>query len=103
MSARRTRLISLESALWCLGLGGLWMSAAFLPSLDSRKPARLWAAWIGAIAVVYILTGTFLYFYKAWRRVPAVPNRRQYVLWVGFETLAVLMFLALGISGLARS
>jgi protein-S-isoprenylcysteine O-methyltransferase Ste14 len=107
MAALRSRRISLEAALWSLGLVGLCVSAVFLPPLDSREPAGSWVVWmgaiIGAIAVGSILTGTFLYLYKAWRRVPVAPNRRQYVLWVGFETAAVLTLLALCISGLARS
>ena len=107
MAALRSRRISFEAALWSLGLVGLGMSAVFLPPLDSREPARSWVVWMGAImgatAGVSILTGTFLYLYKTWRRVPVVPNRRQYVLWVGFETAAVLTLLALCISGLVRS
>ena len=102
MSALRSRRISLEAALLLLGFVSLSMSGAFLFPLDSRQQPKLWMFWIAAIAGASILAGTVLYFYNAWRRVPVVPNRRQYVLWVGFETAVVLTLLTFSIFGLVR-
>jgi hypothetical protein len=50
------------------------------------------------IAIVWVLA-TFivipLHFYRAWRRWPEVANKRQYAVWVGFETLATMTLIGL--------
>jgi len=48
------------------------------------------SVWIASSVVVIPF-----HFYKAWRRWTEVPNRRQYAVWVGFETLAAVVLLGL--------
>jgi hypothetical protein len=50
------------------------------------------------VAVVWVASSVIvipLHFYKAWRRWADVPNKRQYAAWVGFETFAMIMLIAL--------
>ncbi len=50
----------------------------------------LTCVWIVSSAIVIPL-----HFYKSWRRWPDVENKRQYGVWVGFETLAAIILLGL--------
>jgi hypothetical protein len=45
------------------------------------------------VSIIWVFSTTLvvpLHFTKAWRRWSKVPNRRQYAMWVGFETLATV-------------
>ena len=76
---------------WLLGLV---LAAIFLPLPDlGIRPASgvvkgvlvVFAVW-----TVYTIVAVPLYLYRAWLRVKVVPNRIEYTLWVGFETLCAL-------------
>ena len=75
----------------------LSLAAFLLPPLDSRAdPVPLLArgfiiATIGLSA--YTLVVTFGYFYRAWRRAGAVPNKVEYASWLGFQTVLFLVVL----------
>jgi len=80
---------NVEGVLWALSIGSL-----FLAALTSSRPLLL------ALALVWFASGVTvipLHFYRAWRKWPKVPNRRQYALWVGFETLATATLIVLGV------
>lgn len=50
------------------------------------------------VACVWLVSSVIvvpLHFYRAWRRWRDVPNRRQYAVWVGFETLATVLLIVL--------
>lgn len=83
--------------------GILWTAVLGLPLLVTQISAReilllLAVVWVAAIIVVIPL-----HFYKAWRSFESVPNRRQYALWVGLETLfAVGLLGSIGYGMLGR-
>ena len=77
----------------------LWCAAMILPNLDSHT--RVHPVMKVIIAVVYVLylIGTPIalvtYFNRAWRRVPMVPNKTAYVIWMSLETFAGACLLGL--------
>lgn len=82
--------------------GILWTAVLGLPLLVTQISAReillLFAAvWVAAIMVVIPL-----HFYKAWRRYNSLPNKREYAVWVGVETLFTAGLLSIGYVVLAR-
>jgi hypothetical protein len=64
----------------------LWCAAMVLPNLDSHT--RVHPVVKAIITVVYVLylIGTpialVIYFKRAWGRVPTVPNKSAYVIWM---------------------
>jgi hypothetical protein len=73
---------------------GLVLAAMFLPPPDfGVRPASgiikgvlaLLAVWM-----IYTAIAVPLYFYRAWRRVRAVPNKTEYALWLTFESLCAV-------------
>jgi hypothetical protein len=51
------------------------------------------AVLILALPVLWLLLSTValgIYFYRAWQRVPLVPNKTSYIAWLGFETVCML-------------
>jgi hypothetical protein len=55
-------------------------------------------SYLMVLAVIWIVSSMLvipLHFYKAWRRLSQVANKRQYAAWVGFETIATVAFIAL--------
>ncbi len=66
----------LEGALWLISFGGLILAA------------QTWAvgAYLAAIAGIFAASTVVvipLHFYRAWRRLRTVPNKRAYAFWVG--------------------
>jgi hypothetical protein len=89
---RSTRL-SIESLLWLACILSFFFAAILL------RPIAL------AFALIWLaVTGTVipLHFYKAWRKLATVPNRREYAVWVLVETVfaaaavAIFLYLAAG-------
>lgn len=55
-------------------------------------------SYLVALAVIWIISSIIvipLHFYKAWRRLGQVTNKRPYVAWVGFETMATAVLIGL--------
>jgi hypothetical protein len=55
-------------------------------------------SYLVVLAVTWIVSSTIvipLHFYKAWRRLSQVANKRQYAAWVGFETIAAVVLIGL--------
>jgi hypothetical protein len=73
-----------ESGLWAIALGG--------PLLATQVSSRALILLIAVIWIGVTVTVIPLHFYKAWRKLTSVPNRREYALWVGLET-----FFAVGV------
>jgi hypothetical protein len=74
-----------EGLLWFTSFGCL--VAAALTSLQPYLPL---------IAVVWALTTVTvvpLHFFRAWRKLGAVPNKGQYAAWVGFETVCTIVLI----------
>lgn len=90
---------------------------AFLPALAHKMKRHiegiLWAVsflslivastttqrvFLFIVAIVWVLSTVIvipLHFVRAWRRWPEAANQRQYAVWVGFETAATIMLIAL--------
>jgi hypothetical protein len=79
----------LEGLLWALSIGAMPAAA-----MVSSRPFLLFLAvmWIVSTAIVIPL-----HFYRAWKKRAHVSNRRGYAVWVGFETVATLALISLGI------
>jgi hypothetical protein len=55
-------------------------------------------SYLMVLAVIWIVSLTIvipLHFYKAWRRLSQVANKRQYAAWVGFETIVTVVLIGL--------
>jgi hypothetical protein len=75
---------------WALILG----TAAFtLPCTDSNVIAF---AILGLTLVWFVLSvaALFFYFFRAWRRVSAVPNKAAYIAWLSVESAFALVAVA---------
>ena len=74
----------------------LWIAAVILPPTGVR-PSSV-TALLFIISACSLLAATsvalFIYFYRSWKRVQSVTNKGAYVLWLGFESLAVVAVLA---------
>jgi hypothetical protein len=88
-NANHVRVVTIG---WLLGLV---LAALFLPAPDlGLRPASgvikgvliFLAVW-----VTYTVVAFPVYLYRAWLRVKVVPNRIEYALWVGFETLCAVV------------
>ena len=86
---RSTRL-SIESLLWLGCILSFFFAAILL------RPIALTFALIWLVVAATVIP---LHFYKAWRKLATVPNRREYAVWVLVETFfaaaAVAIFLYL--------
>jgi hypothetical protein len=85
-----------KNILLVVGWGVLLVLAALLlPPLDSRvNPGPLLAKSfiVATIAMsLYTVVVMFSYFNRSWRRVGLVPNRVEYVTWLGFQTALFLV------------
>jgi hypothetical protein len=70
----------LEGTLWLASFGSLILAA------------QTWAvgAYLAVMAGIFVVSTVVvipLHFYRAWRRLRNVPNKRAYAFWVGLETL----------------
>jgi hypothetical protein len=76
-----------ERILWVVSFLSLIVAA-----MTTSRPLLI------VLAVLWIVSSTIvipLHFYKAWRRLSKVANKRQYASWVGFETLATAVLIGL--------
>ncbi len=62
-----------------LAFGGLVLAA--------QTASRVLLALIAIICLSSLVVVIPLHFWRAWRRVFVVPNRSEYAVWVGLETL----------------
>lgn len=64
------------------------------PPLDSHLRPALPIDWSFFIMAVVLALATLIivpaYVYQSWRRLPTVPNRIAYALWVGVESVLLL-------------
>ena len=71
-------------------IGAAWL----LPPLDSRiRPHPASAALIVVCCagmIAWTCVSLYRYFSRAWRNRRRVPNRTEYVVWLGLETLAAV-------------
>lgn len=88
---RSTNHVRVVAIGWVLGLV---LAAVFLPPPDvGTRPASGVIKAVLAILTVWVIYTTAavpLYFYRAWLRARTVPNKTEYILWLGFETLCAL-------------
>ena len=72
----------------------LLLAACVLPPLDSRLPPSPLVGWsMVALTVLLALLSAIIvpaYLYLSWLKLPTVPNKTAYGLWMGFETLLLL-------------
>lgn len=67
---------------------------------QTAKTALCSAPTLLPLAIVWIaatVTIVLVHFYRAWKKFGQVPSRRAYPAWVGFETLAMVSLIVLGI------
>ncbi len=81
----------LEGLLWALSV-----CALFAASSGSSRSLLivLGFLWLASTAIVIPV-----HFYRAWKKLARVPNRSEYAVWVGFETVAAVILVSLGIYG----
>jgi hypothetical protein len=70
-----------------------------LPNIDSHTRIQpVVKAIITVLYVLYVIATPIAlvnYFNRAWRRVPTVPNKSAYVIWMSLETFAGACLLGL--------
>jgi len=89
--------MNIRSIRWGLAIPGGWFvilvgAAIFLPSAESR-PFALRAVPLLALIILWLLLTAIalgLYFYRAWLRLPTVPNKAAYAVWLTFQTACTL-------------
>jgi apolipoprotein N-acyltransferase len=67
----------------------LWLTTPISIMLAAVTSAKIPLMVLGALCVGATLVVVPLHFFRAWRRLGSVPNRREYAVWVGLETLFV--------------
>ena len=86
--------MNLKSIKWGVAIPCGWFvilvsAAIFLPSAEAIRFApeilALVIAWLSLTAVALVL-----YFYRAWKRLPLVPNKGAYAAWLSFQTACVI-------------
>jgi len=82
----RSRRLSIEGFLWLGSVASLFLAAILL------RPFALVFALIWTVVTAVAVP---LHFYKAWRKLASVPNRRQYAVWVFLETIFTAFVIAL--------
>jgi hypothetical protein len=75
--------------------GILWTVSFLSLIVASMINARAFLVVIAIVWVQSTVTVIPLHFVRAWRRWPQAFNKRQYAVWVGFETFATIMLIAL--------
>ncbi len=66
--------------------GALWLSALGSLLLATQTSVKTCLMLLGLVSVAATATVVPLHFWRAWRRVASVPNRGEYMVWVGIET-----------------
>ena len=70
------------------------LAAIVLPPVDShlQPAAPLWWSLLAVAVLLAVPTVIVIpaYVYQSWLRLPTVPNRTTYGLWVAFESLLLL-------------
>jgi hypothetical protein len=92
------RLLHLKQVKWGPILLGGWLiillwAAIILP----RDVSNLVAYPIIALLAIWFLLSVvmvFVYLYRAWRRVGAVPNKSAYIAWLSIESVFALAAVA---------
>ncbi len=77
--------MNLEGVLWVVSFLSL-----IVAGMTTGKP------YLTILAVLFVVSSIIvipLHFYKEWRRLSQVQNKRQYAVWVGFETIATIAFI----------
>jgi general secretion pathway protein G len=89
--------MNLRSIRWGIAIPAGWFvilvaAAILLTSADSERFELTIAALLVLIIIWLLLTAVALgtYFYRAWRRLPTVPNKAAYSLWLCFKTACTL-------------
>jgi general secretion pathway protein G len=88
--------INPKSIKWGLLIPGGWLvilvgAAVILPP-DSRRFALTTVPMLVLVAAWLVLTviGIGVYFYRAWLRLPTVPNKAAYAAWLSFQIACTL-------------
>jgi len=72
----------------------LYFLAVLPPPLDSHvkpPPLTLWSVvTISALLTVYTVIAVAAYLYQSWLKLPTLPNKTAYGLWIGLESLLLL-------------
>ena len=70
------------------------LAAWVLPPLDSHQRPVPLVYWSVLILAILLVVPTVIvvpaYVYRSWLKLPTVPNRMAYGLWVGLESLLLL-------------
>jgi hypothetical protein len=77
----------IEGILWAVSFLSLIVAA-----MTTQRVFLLIVAFVWVLSTVIAIP---LHFVRAWRRWPEVPNKRQYAVWVGFETFAAMALIGL--------
>lgn len=77
----------IEGVLWTFSVGVPFVAGLVGPS---HLFLPIFGVWLLSTAIVIPL-----HFCRAWKRWAVVTNRREYALWVGFETAATLALVSL--------
>ena len=86
-------------------LAGLTVAALLLPpdfGISHCSPLIAITLALLAIWTLYTVIALPVYYYRSWSRLPKVPNKTAYALWLGFETLVGIAVLTLVIYGVSR-
>ena len=100
---RHANHIGLVTVGWFIGL---ILAALFIPPPDfgARHGSAFVKVLLGVLGIWFLYTAIAvpLYFYRAWRRLPTIPDKGAYATWLGFETLVVVSLLATMVYALSR-
>ncbi|MFZ0960728.1 MAG: hypothetical protein WAO35_07455 [Terriglobia bacterium] len=89
---------SAEKHLFFAIIGWIVFVVWFLVSnldLEPHTPALWSVEAVAALLALYTAIVVPIYLYQMWRRLPIVPNKASYGLWMGFESLAFLAILTM--------
>ena len=65
------------------------LTSFMLAGMTSSKAVLILLGTLGVGSTIWVVP---LHFFRAWRRFRSVPNRHEYALWVGFETVLAFGF-----------
>ena len=85
----------IEGVLWLVCLTSFLLAAVAPPHSSLLVVLGL------ASGVAIVVVGP-LHFFRAWKKLKTVPNKREYACWVGFETLCAAAFGVAGLWGMHR-
>lgn len=74
--------------------GMLWITVPVSLILAAGTSAKILLIVLGIVALGATAVVIPLHFFRAWRRLGSVPNRREYAVWVGLETLFAVSLVA---------